>query len=108
MSDVYKILSDPIRRSILKLLGEKEHTQSELVQQFAISQPALTKHLRLLKKEGLILERRVGRFCYYRLNATNFEASYHTIRSELEQILDHKLERLKLHVEKKEREKNGS
>lgn len=102
MTDLYCVMSDPIRRSVLKILAAQEHSQSELVEQFSISQPALTKHLKLLKAEGLILERRAGKFCYYRLNSEQLADSYQLLRQEMEQILDHKLHSLKQYAEQVE------
>ncbi|GAA0359749.1 ArsR/SmtB family transcription factor [Bacillus horti] len=106
MKDLYRVMNDPIRRSILKMLAVSEKTQSDLVAQFSITQPALTKHLKILKEEGFIDEKRIGRQCFYSLNKVNFEASYHVARQEIEQILDHKLHSLKSYAEQVEKQKN--
>lgn len=100
MSDIYFVLSDPIRRKLLHMLGEKEMTQSELVASFTISQPAMIKHIKVLKNVGLINERRVGRFCYYSLNRSSFQQYSKIIRHDIEQIMDTKLTNLKSFVEK--------
>jgi ArsR family transcriptional regulator, arsenate/arsenite/antimonite-responsive transcriptional repressor len=102
--DIYRALSDPTRRRILSLLARSEKTQSQIVEQFYISQPAITKHLKILKEEGLIGERRVGRVCYYMLNQTSFEQAYSAMRVEIEQMLDRKLQSFKRYLEEGEDE----
>lgn len=47
-------LADPTRRRIVELLTEKDHTAGELVGVFAISQPAVSRHLRVLRETGLV------------------------------------------------------
>lgn len=56
-------LADPTRRAILTRLSRGEATVSELAEPFAISQPAVSRHLRVLKDAGLIEE---GRMAQYR------------------------------------------
>jgi ArsR family transcriptional regulator, arsenate/arsenite/antimonite-responsive transcriptional repressor len=100
MTDIYRAIADPIRRQILKMTAQKECTQSEIVDAFTISQPAIIKHLTILKEEGFIEERRSGRFCFYRLNQPVFNHSYDKLQLELGAILEHKLMNLKLYLEK--------
>ena len=50
-------LSDPTRRAIMARLALGEATVSELAQPFAISQPAISQHLKVLENAGLILRR---------------------------------------------------
>ena len=52
MTDIYRALSDPIRRRILQLLAQLEYTQSEIVKNLTISQPAIKKHLNILEETG--------------------------------------------------------
>lgn len=51
----FAALADPTRRAILARLASGEATVTELVQPFAMSQPAISKHLRILEQAGLIL-----------------------------------------------------
>lgn len=53
-------LADPTRRAILARLAEGEATVNELAAPFPISQPAISRHLRLLEEAGLILRRIEG------------------------------------------------
>lgn len=50
----FAALADPTRRAILVRLAEGEATVMELAEPFAISQPAISKHLKVLEKAGLI------------------------------------------------------
>ena len=68
-ADVFRAISDPTRRAILDALVEGERAVRELLKPFSISQPALSKHLRVLREAGLVRQRKVGRERHYRLNA---------------------------------------
>ncbi|MGB6190831.1 MAG: metalloregulator ArsR/SmtB family transcription factor [Terracidiphilus sp.] len=61
-----KALGDGTRFAIFERLCERELTVSELKAQLAVSQPAVSQHLGVLKRCGLVCERRVGRFVHYR------------------------------------------
>jgi DNA-binding transcriptional ArsR family regulator len=56
----FAALADPTRRAIIALLAEGEATVSEITQPFAISQPAISRHLKVLEQAGLI-ETRIDR-----------------------------------------------
>lgn len=73
MNNVYRALSDPTRRSILKLLREKDLTAGELAEHFPQSKPTLSKHFSILKEADLIQGRRQGTTIYYTLNLSILE-----------------------------------
>lgn len=56
----FSALSDPTRRAILSRLAGGEATVMELAQPFAMSQPAISRHLRVLEEAGLITRRIEG------------------------------------------------
>lgn len=56
----FAALSDPTRRAILARLALGEATVMELAQPFPMSQPAISRHLRVLEEAGLITRRVVG------------------------------------------------
>lgn len=58
ISQCLKLLSDPTRLLMLKLLEDKEYCVCELTAIFHISQPGISQHLRKLKNAGLVRERR--------------------------------------------------
>jgi DNA-binding transcriptional ArsR family regulator len=51
---LFEVLAEPNRRRVLDLLREQEHTVGELVDALDISQPAVSKHLRVLRDAGLV------------------------------------------------------
>ena len=67
--DVYRAISDRSRRSILDLLLGGEMPVRDLLASFTFSQPALSKHLRILREVGLVSQRKVGREQLYRVEA---------------------------------------
>ena len=66
-ADIFKVLADPTRRAVLERLASNEMTATELREGFAISQPAMSQHLAVLRGAGLVSERRDGRFVNYRV-----------------------------------------
>jgi DNA-binding transcriptional ArsR family regulator len=60
-------LSHPIRRGILARLAAGEATVSELARPFAVSPPAISKHMRILEQAGLLRRRKEGREHHCRL-----------------------------------------
>ena len=58
MNAIFGALADPTRRAILARLASGEMTVSELAEPFAMSQPAVSKHLKVLERAGLIARRR--------------------------------------------------
>ena len=58
---LFKALADPTRRSIVTALCEGERTMGELAAPFAMTLPAITKHVDVLEQAGLVHRRRVGR-----------------------------------------------
>lgn len=53
-TSLFEILAEPSRRRVLDLLLEQEHTVGELVDALDMSQPAVSKHLRVLRDAGLV------------------------------------------------------
>lgn len=51
---VFEVLAEPNRRRILDLIGEEERPVGELVVELGLSQPAVSKHLRILREAGLV------------------------------------------------------
>ena len=70
MNNVFKALSDPTRREILRLLGRGEMTAGTLAERFEVSAPTMSHHFATLKEADLITSRREGTTIYYALNTT--------------------------------------
>lgn len=75
LDNVFSALSDPTRRAILTRLSQGEHTVSELAEPFDMSLPAISKHLRILEKSGLIHRRKEGRTHYLSLLASPMQTA---------------------------------
>lgn len=60
LSQVFSALADPTRRAILARLSEGEAPVKDLAEPFALSGPAITKHLKVLERAGLISRSREG------------------------------------------------
>lgn len=58
LNTTFAALSDPTRRTILKRLRQGEATVSELAEPFAMSLPAVSKHLKVLQRAGLVSQGR--------------------------------------------------
>ncbi len=66
--DVYQAIADRTRRAMLDRLRGGEQSATQLYQGFDLSQPALSKHLRVLRDAGLVEVRVSGKYRYYRQN----------------------------------------
>jgi ArsR family transcriptional regulator len=65
LADACRLLADPARLRILRLLAQESLCASELVTVLGLSQPAVSRQLGSLRQAGLILERREGAFSYF-------------------------------------------
>lgn len=69
LSLVFGALADPTRRKMLALLAEGEASVGEIARPFPISQPAVSKHLAVLEKAGLVSKSRQAQWRRCRLQA---------------------------------------
>jgi DNA-binding transcriptional ArsR family regulator len=69
LSAVFGALADPTRRAILKRLAEGEATVTELAEPFQMTLPAISKHLKVLQRAGLIEQGRQAQWRPCRLQA---------------------------------------
>jgi DNA-binding transcriptional ArsR family regulator len=80
--DPFDALGDPNRRAIVELLGGGERSVQELADLLPISRPAVSRHLRVLKRAGLVVERPLGTRRIYELHDEGVEA----VRAYMEQV----------------------
>jgi DNA-binding transcriptional ArsR family regulator len=66
-------LGDRTRRTIMELLRERPRPVGELVRELPVSQPAVSQHLRVLKRAGLVTDRAEGARRVYRLAPEGLE-----------------------------------
>ena len=74
LGDPFEALGDPNRRAIVELLGGGDRSVRELADELPISRPAVSRHLRLLKNAGLVVEEPLGTRRIYSLHADGVEA----------------------------------
>lgn len=70
---IFSALSDPTRRAILAKLSQGDASVGELAEPFDISLPAISKHLRVLERSGLVARRKDGRIHRIHLDATRLK-----------------------------------
>jgi ArsR family transcriptional regulator, arsenate/arsenite/antimonite-responsive transcriptional repressor len=73
MPDLFKALSDPTRRAIIKLLRKHDMTAGDIAAEFPLAKPTLSKHFNVLKESGLIQGTRAGTTITYTLNLSVLE-----------------------------------
>ena len=103
--DVFTAIADPTRRAILlRLAREGERNVMQLGESFAMSQPAVSKHLRVLRNAGLVQNRKVGRESLYDIEASRLR-DVHDWVSQFEQFWDEKLDALGAYLDKNKKSK---
>ena len=70
--DVFQAIADPSRRQILRLLSKDRMTINSLAENFDMSRPAVSKHIKILEYTGFIAIEDVGRERYCALNQEGF------------------------------------
>src|SRR5580700_7718980 len=70
----FQVLADPTRRAVLDLLRSGTQPAGQIARAFPVSRPAISKHLRLLRRAHLVQERREGRHRVYQLNPRPLQA----------------------------------
>ena len=68
MSELFTVVADDTRRRILDLLVVQDRSVNELVDLFDVSQPAISRHLRILREAGLVTVRQDGQRRIYQLD----------------------------------------
>ncbi|MDH6672508.1 DNA-binding transcriptional ArsR family regulator [Paenibacillus sp. LBL] len=96
--NLFEILAEPNRRTILDYLRVKECTVGEIVDLMPLSQPGVSKHLRILREAGLVSLRKEAQTHVYSLNARPLEEIHYWLEpyrkfwsnklDDLERILD--------------------
>ncbi len=71
LDKIFEALASAPRRQILAYLSEAELTTTQLAERFAMSAPAVSRHLSILENADLVSSERQGQFVLYRLNRDN-------------------------------------
>jgi DNA-binding transcriptional ArsR family regulator len=100
-TDAFNAVAEPQRRRILDLLADGELAVNELVELVGLTQPQVSKHLRVLREVGAVQVRDVGRRRLYRLNGAALKPIHDWVRAyertwqERFEAMDDVLEQLK-------------
>src|SRR5215813_11987325 len=102
-TDVFNAIAEPRRRQIIELLAQRGALAvGALVVAVGLPQPAVSKHLGVLRKVGVVSVDKSGRQRVYRLNAQELKSVYDWAKS-FEHFWSHQLDRIKQRAEEKAR-----
>jgi len=96
--DAFAAIGEGRRREILEFLAEGERPVNDVVASLGMSQPLVSKHLRVLREAGLVDVRSDGRRRLYSINGENMRSVHEWVRT-FERFWDHKLARIKERAE---------
>jgi len=99
-SDVFNAVAEPQRRAILDFLATEERSVGAVVDALRLTQPSVSKHLRVLRDVDLVRVRRDGRRMLYRTNADAIKPM-HEWAGAFERYWAHQLRRVKARAESK-------
>jgi DNA-binding transcriptional ArsR family regulator len=99
----FELVAEPTRRRILDLLRERARPVGELVKLLGLSQPGVSKHLRLLREAGLVQVSRDGQRRWYELDPAPL-AELDEWLEPYRQLWDDRLDRLERHLDDKRKE----
>jgi DNA-binding transcriptional ArsR family regulator len=97
-SDAFNAIAEPRRRQILVFLAGREQPVGAIVAAVGLHQPSVSKHLRVLRRVGLVRAQRQGRQMLYRTNAEAIRPLYEWT-STFERFWAHQLGRIKERAE---------
>jgi DNA-binding transcriptional ArsR family regulator len=100
---VFKALGDPTRRQMLGSLGSREHSISELAVPLKMTLPAVTKHVQVLERAGLVQRSKRGRTHYLRLDPGPLAAAHKWLEV-YRGLWDEQFDKLDLYLARKKRE----
>ncbi len=97
LSLIFAALADPTRRSILTRLAQGEATVNELAEPFTVSAPAITRHLKVLERAGLIARSRRAQWRPSRLQAEPLDEAVEWMQSR-KRTWERRMDRLDTHL----------
>jgi DNA-binding transcriptional ArsR family regulator len=100
LSLTFAALADPTRRSILSRLAEGEATVNELAEPFEVSLPAISRHLKVLERAGLIARSREAQWRPSRLQADPLDEAVEWMQSR-KQTWETRMDRFEAHLRRK-------
>jgi DNA-binding transcriptional ArsR family regulator len=105
LSVTFSALADPTRRAILARLSKGEASVNDLASPFAMSLPAVSKHLKVLEKAGLILRGRDAQWRPCKLNAVPMKQATNWLE-EYRKYWEESFDRLEAYLEELQHQEN--
>ena len=106
-TDAFNAIAEPRRREIIALLVDgRAHAVGEVVERVRMRQPAVSKHLGVLRKVGIVSVSKQGQLRLYRLNAKELKPVYDWVKT-YERYWGHQLDRIKQRAERKMTERSA-
>jgi DNA-binding transcriptional ArsR family regulator len=100
-TDVFNAIAEPRRRELIDLLVDgKEHAVGDMVEALRIPQPAVSKHLGVLRKVGIVSVTKRGQLRLYRLDASELKPVHDWVKK-YERFWAHHLDRIRERAERK-------
>jgi len=100
-TDVFNAIAEPRRREIIDLLIDgRQHAVGDLVTTLSLPQPAVSKHLGVLRKVGIVSVTRRGQLRLYRLNPSELKPVHDWVKT-YERFWTHQLDQIKERAERK-------
>ena len=106
-ADVFNAIAEPRRRQIIEILRSRKHAVGELVDQLRIPQPAVSKHLGVLRRVGLVSVEKQGQQRFYHLEGESLKAVHDWVKM-YERYWSHQLDRIKARAELKARQRSSA
>ena len=105
-TDAFNAVAEPQRRRILTLLKGRERSVNDLAGALRVSQPRVSKHLRVLREVGLVSVREAGQQRLYTLDARGLRP-IHEWTGGFEEFWSESFDRLNTYVKRLQKEKGG-
>ena len=100
-ADVFNAIAEPRRREVIAVLADgREYAVNEVVMRLRMPQPTVSKHLRVLRKVGVVSMVKRGQHRMYQLNATELKPVYDWVKT-FERYWTHQLGQIKERAERK-------
>jgi DNA-binding transcriptional ArsR family regulator len=107
-ADVFNAIAEPRRRQIVELLARRgDMTVGALVVALGLPQPAVSKHLGVLRKVGVVVVIKQGQQRVYNLEAEQLKTVHDWVKA-FEELWSHQLDRIKQRAEQRAREQSES
>jgi len=104
--DVFQAIADPVRRDIIELISKDNLTINKIAEEFKISRPAISKHIKILEECEIIEIHKKGRERFCRIQPQNLVPAYLWI-DQYKKLWEDKIDSFENHLMELKNKKNG-